>query len=203
MLICPNCFYQNSDGVAICEACCYKLPHLMSCPGCGESCYPNAKFCGSCGYSLQVDIPLYLSMGDQIINHHLSLESSPKTKNQAEELQEIASATSPTTASLLHLQSEFRISLNMRQPVIHIGKPNQTVKPDINLSAFSHAEVVSRIHADIRIENDHYFIEDKGSCNGTFLNNMRIYPGEKKPLTPGDKITLGKGNLVSFIFELS
>ena len=131
----------------------------------------------------------------------------PKTKIQAKEFQveefEKSVLEIPMTASLLHLQSDFRISLNVAQPVIHIGKPNMAVRPDINLAAFSNAEVVSRIHADICIENNHFYIEDKGSCNGTFLNNTRIHPGEKQPLSSGDKITLGRGNLVSFIFELS
>ena len=131
-----------------------------------------------------------------------NLDAFPKTQIQDSEPHDTGSVA-PISASLLHLQSEFRISLNMGQPVIHLGKPNLKVSPDINLAAFSHAEVVSRIHADICIEDNLFYIEDKGSCNGTFLNNQRIRPGEKKPLISGDKITLGKGNLVSFIFELS
>jgi FHA domain/Double zinc ribbon len=102
---------------------------------------------------------------------------------------------------LVHVQSEQTIELPQNIPVIHIGKPNDRIPPDIDVSGFSNSEVVSRIHADIRVEADAYYIEDVGSSNGTYINNLPLLPGNRHRLRPGDRIGLGKGDLVTFLFQ--
>ncbi len=108
------------------------------------------------------------------------------------------------SASLLHAQSNTLISLTAEgKSVIYIGKPNDRVPPDINVSVFSSAEVVSRIHAAIHLEEGHFFVEDVGSANGTYLNNMPLTPSTRYRLRVGDRITLGKGELMTFIFKMN
>lgn len=108
------------------------------------------------------------------------------------------------SASLLHAQSNTLISLMADgKAVIYIGKPNDRVPPDINVSVFSSGEVVSRIHAAIHIEEGHFFVEDVGSANGTYLNNMPLTPSTRYRLRVGDRITLGKGELMTFIFKMN
>lgn len=106
------------------------------------------------------------------------------------------------TARLLHLQTDRAIALPAHLLLIHIGKANNRVPPDIDLSGFPHAEVVSRIHADIRCEGGVYYLEDSGSANGTYVNNMPLPVGNRHRLRPGDRISLGKHDLVSFLFQL-
>jgi pSer/pThr/pTyr-binding forkhead associated (FHA) protein len=84
--------------------------------------------------------------------------------------------------------------------IVHIGKPNERIPPDIDLSGFPNSDVVSRIHADIRVEGDNYFLEDAGSANGTYVNHTVLVPRNRHLLRPGDRISFGKGDLVSFIF---
>lgn len=55
---------------------------------------------------------------------------------------------------------------------------------------------VSRHHAILSEEGDRWFIEDRGSFNGTFLNGMKIQPGVKLPLRHGDRIGLGAESVV-------
>ena len=55
---------------------------------------------------------------------------------------------------------------------------------------------VSRHHALVTEEGDRWFLEDRGSFNGTFLNGSRIQPGVKVPLRHGDRIGLGAESLV-------
>ena len=107
------------------------------------------------------------------------------------------------TAGLVHLQSDTHIELPHNLSVIHIGKPNDRIPPDIDVSGFSSSEVVSRIHADIRVEGDACYIEDVGSSNGTYINNLPLLPGNRHRLRPGDRISLGKGDMVTFLFQLS
>ena len=82
-----------------------------------------------------------------------------------------------------------------------IGKPNDRVIPDIDVSGFPSAEVVSRSHASIRIEGDNYYIEDLGSANGTYINHNVLAKGNRHLLHFGDRISLGKGDLVTFVFQ--
>jgi pSer/pThr/pTyr-binding forkhead associated (FHA) protein len=107
------------------------------------------------------------------------------------------------SARLIHVGSNAALDLPQNVPVIHIGKPNDLVPPDIEVSGFAHSEVVSRLHADIRLEGDAYFIEDVGSSNGTYINNIPLPKGNRHRLKPGDRISLGKGDLVSFVFQIS
>ena len=107
------------------------------------------------------------------------------------------------TARLLHVQTDTVIELPQNLSVVHIGKSNDRIPPDVDVSGFPNSEVVSRVHADIRVEGDSYYIEDVGSSNGTYVNNMPMPPGNRHRLRPGDRIALGKGDLMTFIFQLS
>ncbi len=107
------------------------------------------------------------------------------------------------TATLLHVQTNTAAELPQGLTVIHIGKPNDRIPPDIDVSGFPNSEVVSRIHADIRLEGDSYYIEDVGSSNGTYINNLPLAMGNRHRLRPGDRIGLGKGDKVTFLFQLS
>jgi predicted component of type VI protein secretion system len=50
---------------------------------------------------------------------------------------------------------------------------------------------VSREHAVVRFERDRWFIDDRGSFNGTFLNGVRVQPGSPLPLRHADRIAIG------------
>lgn len=107
------------------------------------------------------------------------------------------------TARLLHVQTNTLIELPQSLSVIHIGKPNDRIPPDVDVAGFPNSEIVSRIHADIRLEGGAYYLEDVGSSNGTYVNNMVLPPGNRHRLRVGDRIALGKGDLVTFLFQLS
>ena len=107
------------------------------------------------------------------------------------------------TTQLLHVQTDTLIELPQNLSVIHIGKANDRIPPDIDVSGFPNSEIVSRIHADIRMEGDTYYIEDVGSANGTYINNKPLSGGDRHRLRAGDRIALGKGNLVTFLFQIS
>ncbi|NJR58995.1 MAG: FHA domain-containing protein [Cyanobacteria bacterium CRU_2_1] len=106
-------------------------------------------------------------------------------------------------ARLLHVQTNTMLELPANLTVIHLGKPNDRVPPDVDVSGFPNSEIVSRIHADIRVEGDIYYIEDVGSSNGTYINNAPLPSGNRHRLRPGDRIALGKGDKVTFLFQIS
>jgi hypothetical protein len=108
-----------------------------------------------------------------------------------------------TAARLFHIQSNNVIELPLHLNVIHMGKPNGQIPPDIDLSGVADSDIVSRVHADIRVEGDAFYLEDLGSSNGTYVNNLPLQKGDRHRLRPGDRIAFGKGDKVSFLFQFS
>ncbi len=104
-------------------------------------------------------------------------------------------------ARLRHAQTDTPIEIPRQLSVVRIGKPNDQTPPDIDVSGFPDSEVVSRVHANLRVEGDVHYIEDVGSSNGTYVNSLPLAAGNRHRLRPGDRIALGKGDKVSFIFE--
>ncbi|AVH72450.1 FHA domain-containing protein [Nostoc sp. 'Lobaria pulmonaria (5183) cyanobiont'] len=102
---------------------------------------------------------------------------------------------------LFHVQTNTAFELSPNTAVFHIGKPNDQIPPDIDVSNLPDVDVVSRIHARIQIHINNYFIEDLGSSNGTFVNNTRLEPRTPCPINIGDKIDLGQEEKVTFIFQ--
>ena len=118
-----------------------------------------------------------------------------KPANASTQLQQFA-------ASLLHIQTNLNIEIPAHLPVVHIGKPNMVIPPDIDVSGFPDSDIVSRIHADIRSEGGSFYFEDTGSSNGTYINNLPLPAGNRHKLRAGDRISLGKGDKVSFVFQV-
>lgn len=75
-------------------------------------------------------------------------------------------------------------SFSLEQPEVSIGRKsgNTIVLPDDN--------AVSRRHAIIFREGEHYIIQDAGSANGTFVNNERLTG--LQPLHDGDILRIGR-----------
>lgn len=134
-----------------------------------------------------------------------SLKSPLESSIQADLDSENTSGTQiqAQTAKLVHVQSQTLIDLKDYQSMVYLGKPNERFPPDINVGTLPNAEVVSRVHAALQREGDHYFAEDLGSANGTYINDSRLMTGSKQRLHNGDRICLGKGDLVTFVFQSS
>lgn len=59
---------------------------------------------------------------------------------------------------------------------------------------------VSRRHAKIVVRGNQPYIEDLNSTNGTWVNKVKVQPGQPAPLTDGAEIRLGK---VVLVFQMS
>ena len=113
--------------------------------------------------------------------------------------------SSPTSSgpdlALRHLQTNRVLPLPTAPRPLLLGKPQGSRSPDLDLTQFPHAEIVSRRHAEIRWEGDRYWLVDLGSANGTFVNQLKLTPGQPCPLQIGDQIDLGQGAHVTFIVQ--
>jgi pSer/pThr/pTyr-binding forkhead associated (FHA) protein len=66
--------------------------------------------------------------------------------------------------------------------------------PENDLTLDSSA--VSRRHAALVFREARWYIEDRGSYNGTFLNGTRVNPGTPLPLRHADRIEIGGETLL-------
>jgi pSer/pThr/pTyr-binding forkhead associated (FHA) protein len=197
MIVCPNCNHNNPAGATQCEACFTPLPQLVVCPHCGVKVQEDVVFCGNCGQD--INLPAVASPQEP---EPTAAEATPAVQ-EAESTPPVIGATQLQSlrTKLFHVQTQTTLELPQGLNIIHIGKPNDHIPPDIDVSGFAHADVVSRMHADLRLEGDAYYLEDVGSSNGTYVNHSPLLPGNRHRLRAGDRISLGKGDLVTFIFQ--
>lgn len=225
MIICPNCSHENPDGASYCDSCYTPLPvvTISTCPNCDSPVQSDASFCGNCGFNLKSASEHEKSMTEETDNTSSPEEvplpaESPISTPEASPpdlsdddlalVQELIEPHPLTQlqqigAFLIHVQTNINLELPNNLQVIHIGKPNNMIPPDIDVSGFPDSDIVSRVHADIRFEGNAYYFEDSGSSNGTYINNSILAAGNRHKLRSGDRISLGKGDRVSFVFQMS
>jgi pSer/pThr/pTyr-binding forkhead associated (FHA) protein len=89
------------------------------------------------------------------------------------------------------------------RPELIVGRsdPQSNSYPDVDLGPYGGLDLgVSRRHFRITRNGDHFYLEDLKAMNGSVVNGQRIPPYTLHPLHNGDRITLGKMELV---FEIS
>lgn len=229
MLTCPTCSHENPEGATLCETCYTPLPVNIKCPNCGNLILSNSTFCGSCGFVIGEEFDEdetgdeteveYPAKNQEVEPFHeaseleINLLKETQEKTYIEETnlppplpnpnpQNVPTQLQSARGILLHVQTNTSIELPYELSIIHIGKENDQIPPDIDVSGFPNSQFVSRIHADILVENDGFYIEDKGSANGTFINHIPLPKGNRHLLKLGDRIALGKEDKVSFIFQV-
>ena len=80
----------------------------------------------------------------------------------------------------------------------------QMREPLIDLTELDALELgVSRVHAMIRQTREGYQIIDLESSNGTWLENQRLAPRQPYQLDSGDRIRLGRLNMLAFYPKIS
>jgi pSer/pThr/pTyr-binding forkhead associated (FHA) protein len=55
---------------------------------------------------------------------------------------------------------------------------------------------ISREHAGVTLQDGRWYLEDRGSFNGTYLNGTRVVPGTPLPLRHADRIGIGTDTLI-------
>jgi pSer/pThr/pTyr-binding forkhead associated (FHA) protein len=58
------------------------------------------------------------------------------------------------------------------------------------------SSAISREHAAVTCRDDRWYLEDRGSFNGTYLNGTRVVPGTPLPLRHADRIGIGSETLI-------
>jgi len=67
---------------------------------------------------------------------------------------------------------------------------------DANNDLVLESSAVSREHAAVAFRDGRWYLEDRGSFNGTYLNGTRLVPGTPLPLRHADRIGIGTDTLL-------
>lgn len=103
--------------------------------------------------------------------------------------------------ALINLEDGRPVAL-LEEKAFILGRTSAEVKtqePLVDLTAFGAMELgISRLHAMVRKTRDGYQITDLGSSNGTWLENQRLVPKQSYSLSSGDRIRMGRLNILIF-----
>jgi serine/threonine-protein kinase len=106
----------------------------------------------------------------------------------------------PWTARLVII--EKNVTIDLPEPAagknnLIIGRSHGHSRVDIDLGPHgAEASGISRRHARLIRQGQTWLIDDLGSLNGTYLNDVKLYPGSPVPLNNDDVIRCSKLSLV-------
>ncbi len=158
----------------------------MQCPNCQHWNEAGSRFCEECGFELESAAqsqPASAKVSVRAADDHEIPAPSPQTLEPIN-----APAPVPYTGPRLHLNSTgsiFRLG-----DVAIVGREDATLQ--IDLEGYPEGKYVSHRHAQITKIKDVYYIEDLGSSNHTFVNQIKLAQGQAEPLKEGDTIRFGK-----------
>jgi FHA domain len=78
----------------------------------------------------------------------------------------------------------------------HELKDSVSIGRDARNDLVLESAAVSRDHAGLTFHDGRWYVEDRGSFNGTFLNGTRVQPGTPLPLRHADRIGIGTQTLI-------
>ena len=156
----------------------------MQCPNCGHWNEAGSRFCEECGLELpQNDAAAY-----QVpVRATVPEDAVPAVPQQVlTPLEEPA----PTPYAGPHQLLVSTGSIFKLGEVAVIGRENPALQ--IDLEGYPEGQYVSHRHAQIVKMKDKYYVEDLGSSNHTYVNDLKLAQGQAEPLNEGDKVRLGK-----------
>jgi pSer/pThr/pTyr-binding forkhead associated (FHA) protein len=150
------------------------------CTECGYKNTETGKYCSKCGALL----PDEESRSEQTIRYSLEAEEREPDMSQ---LREMASKG---------VALVVRSGGDMAGEVFTPEGESTTVGREADSDIFLDDITVSRNHAVVIKKEDGYFVQDHGSLNGTYVNNVRV---ETQKLTDGDQLQVGKYKLTFIV----
>lgn len=160
---------------------------MIECPSCKHQEFVGTLYCSECGTRLvhTAPFPAIPTDGSWV---DLDLGSSADGPAGALELE------SGAALGLRVLATGDMVSLVGRDNyTLGRGGTGQAIMPDVDLDRYgAQDQGISRLHAEIRIEEDGVHIVDLDSVNGTLVNGERLEPQQPRRVVHKDMIQLGR-----------
>ena len=161
---CPNCGHWNEAGSRFCEECGLELPQESSAPAYSVPVRPATS---------QDSAP--------------AVPAVPAVPDQP--LVPVADAV-PVAYAGPHLVLKSTGSIFKLGSAAVIGRENPALQ--IDLEGYPDGQYISHRHAQVVKMDDKFYVEDLGSANHTWVNEIKLAQGQQEPLKDGDTIKLGK-----------
>ncbi|MGL4552440.1 MAG: FHA domain-containing protein [Gemmataceae bacterium] len=203
MVKCPFCHYDNEDGALFCERCSSDLSGVAA----SEPPPPPAPLAMPDPVPMAFADPLPLAEPLAFADPIPMAEPEPVPPAPAMELKPPPPPPpipipAPAMGGALPAGAQPRLQVlrgqkrNVEYPIYeglnYIGRADE--KPvDIDLEEQEPPDRIwcSRQHAVITFEGGVVSLEDLNSANGTYVNRVRVYPGQAKPLAVNDIVQIG------------
>ena len=151
----------------------------MFCTRCGHPNKDDARYCANCGAALQDETTI------SITPIEAELEGPDEAAVPVDELEAgqglLLVKHGPNAGSTFMLEAD----------VTTVGRNPES-------DVFLDDVTVSRTHAEFRRTDDGFFVHDRGSLNGTYVNRERV---DVTKLASHDEVQIGKFKLVFFAGE--
>lgn len=168
---CPNCQHWNETGSRFCEECGIELPQ-------NDAAAPQVSVRPAV---VSTPPPPPLPVPPPPLQSLIPVETTPAT---------------PYNGPRLILKSTGSIFKLGDSAVL--GREDPTL--NIDFDGYPDGKYVSQRHAQIVRIKDKYYIEDLGSSNHTYVNDIKLAEGQAEPIEDGDVIRVGK---IEMIFQAS
>lgn len=170
------------------------------CPICNTYNNAGAKFCIKCkGYILEE--PAIEETNDSVIGVE-NIEyiiRCPKCGNENDcgtELCVKCGTWLPRIYEPKYKNSNFELRLRTQRGECMIICSDKTyIGRDYQSYMFGADKYVNPIHFSVTYSNGTFYVSDFGSCNGTFVNGVKIDKRTPVPIKSGDSITVGRTRL--------
>jgi pSer/pThr/pTyr-binding forkhead associated (FHA) protein len=163
---------------------------MLTCPNCQKKNVLGAIFCQNCG------VQLVFGDGEMVGRDSERSVTSPANESaSAAPAPSVIPAVPADSKLALYLQDTNEVVPLIDREEITLGRAieGQPIIPDLDLTPYNGYEKgVSRLHASIKIDENHVTVTDLGSANGTRINGVKLPPNQPQTVAHGDMLTLGK-----------
>ncbi len=162
---------------------------MIECPFCQTTHIQNTIFCDECGQYLLKDSVWETGQvtGDKT--------PSPNDTKDDRKITFLSDHEAKSPAVRLKIGAGKREVEVPLDKVIQIGRfdPASNLSPEVDLTQDDVVnKCISRRHAIISKQHQRVLVEDRGSVNGTFINDQKLIPHLPKILNNGDTLKLGR-----------
>ena len=169
---CPNCQHWNEAGSRFCEECGFELPTTN-----GGNYQVPIRDASAPPSSAAVVQPVPQQVADAVPD--IPAQNLTPIDDPA-----------PVAYTGPHLLLQSTGSIFKLGSAAVLGREDPSLQ--IDLEGYPDGKFVSHRHAQIVKMDDKYYIEDLGSSNHTWVNDIKLAQGQAEPLKDGDLIKLGK-----------
>ncbi|MEO5951236.1 MAG: FHA domain-containing protein, partial [Chloroflexia bacterium] len=168
---------------------------------------PGEAFCDNCGAALLSPSTTFTSSPQPGYQAQQQPVGAPPSYSQSPistAPPQYAAPARALTATLVITQPPPPATLqipNRAELIVGRSDPQSNSYPDVDLGPYGGLDLgISRRHFRLTRNGDHFYLEDLNALNGSIVNGQRIPPYTLHPLRSGDRINLGK---MDMIFEIS